>query len=327
MCRFAADLCDDEFPDFSPGRGTRIGKDYESSANSVRGCKATWNSATEEKLGEGRLYLSGTALNAADPRDRWRLCRALASQWKVRCSRIDIAFDDYTKQLLNYELIRDAGERGNYTHAAIRFTEHREFLRGRPSNGGTLYLGSRQSDKYIRFYDKEAQSKGAKKSIRFECEFKERWAESIFKDYVAFTTEQYESGEAEHYLASALSSTIDFVERPRDPSEQRASRCVRFAWWQKVLDVLGGQRLYPPKRERTSMAKKIHWTDCQLAPSLSLMADAMGWRNFMVWFTNMLDAARERRTKVGEALLRQLKGEWGEPFSHPEIELVAFSVA
>lgn len=95
----------------------------------------------------------------------------------AKVSRFDLAFDDYIKtynpmDYMNFWI------NGQFKSHFRRY----EFSGG--SNGGSMFaLGNRGSNKYLRIYDKSAESKGEKDCIRYEFELKGYDADKICRLY------------------------------------------------------------------------------------------------------------------------------------------------
>jgi hypothetical protein len=149
-----AELFSDRF-DFSQSRPTKIGQVYEFAHSSILGIRTAYN-----KLPDGRIQsifqIGGSIINSIDLRKWVRFCTFTLYPLHGFCSRFDIFADDFSGAIakVRSEIL-----------ALCQFGDPQlvsGFRRFEPISSGdvgglqlqTLYLGSRQSDKYLRIYDK-----------------------------------------------------------------------------------------------------------------------------------------------------------------------------
>lgn len=88
-----------------------------------------------------------------------------------KVTRMDIAADDYQKVYMPIDYV------DFYRENRIRTYCRRFQYIG--CNGGTVYLGSRNSGRYVRIYDKNKESKGEIDAIRYELEFRGHYAQMV----------------------------------------------------------------------------------------------------------------------------------------------------
>ena len=100
------------------------------------------------------------------------------SSMSVKASRIDVAMDIFGSDDLTVASIANAVERGQIAAVTKKATYTHGV--GGKTNGATLYLGSRQSERMLRVYDKAAES-GLDdiKWIRLEFEIKDEQAHAV----------------------------------------------------------------------------------------------------------------------------------------------------
>lgn len=91
-----------------------------------------------------------------------------------KASRLDLAFDDYTKTFMPIDFCRF------WTDGMIS-TKYRmaNLIMSSSLDGGTFYLGDRSSGKMLRIYDKDYESKGQIKSVRYEVELHSDYANDM----------------------------------------------------------------------------------------------------------------------------------------------------
>ena len=86
-------------------------------------------------------------------------------EYESRCTRIDIAFDHVPFTPMD---CYQAWQKGN----VIAQCHHKSWDWRENSQGNTLYIGSRQSERFIRIYDRRGYT-------RLEMVFREKWAENF----------------------------------------------------------------------------------------------------------------------------------------------------
>jgi len=137
------------------------------------GVRAAANFDTEK---QGlRVVFSGQALTG-DTYGVRVLASAVENDWKP--TRIDLALDMFNTEV--------SVEAWYWTYMAQHQPNKQRTVQFRHSKGGdTLVLGSRQSEKYARIYDKAAQQGLANDWVRFEIEFKAEAAVGIVPKILA----------------------------------------------------------------------------------------------------------------------------------------------
>lgn len=204
-----------------------------------------------------RLTLPGEFLAN---RKEWhvkRVMRRLYNDFGARCTRIDLAVDDYNRQL-SHQTIVDATK----NKEGIGFNCGKTIdSYGTNNDGITVYCGSRRSPKFARFYQKDGFD-------RFEIEYKQHYASSVFVDYLADTTP-----DSSYLLSSILRSSISFAYKP----DCNLSRSVEREWWVNFRDRITGQfRKVAVSKPRPSLDRTLKWIHRSVSKSLLLMRQALG---------------------------------------------------
>lgn len=102
----------------------------------------------------------------------------------AKFTRIDLAFDDYSKAFtprdyMRFELegrLSTKGKRCDFISGSVKGTR----------TGDTFYCGTRSSARFLRIYDKNAESLGEINAIRYELEFKRSAADQTAKKIVEY---------------------------------------------------------------------------------------------------------------------------------------------
>lgn len=96
-----------------------------------------------------------------------------------KASRIDLAFDDYSKTFKPVDFVKFYTE----NEISTRF-RNIHLVTSSSGDGGTVYFGERSAGKMLRIYDKDFESKGEIKSIRYEVELHSSYANDML-NYIA----------------------------------------------------------------------------------------------------------------------------------------------
>lgn len=97
-----------------------------------------------------------------------------------RISRLDLAYDDYTKTFTPHDYMLWKMQKRISTHCKVF-----GFASTLADEGGTFYLGRRGKGRFLRIYDKAFESKGVIDSIRYEFELRHQWVEFIQDKIIA----------------------------------------------------------------------------------------------------------------------------------------------
>ena len=200
------------------------------------------------------VELSGQALARIDFSKLQEMLRLIGgSGIRTKCTRIDVAFDH---NLFKPVTCFKAYKKGCYRTQARR--GKRLWLDG--EDGNTFYVGSRQSGRFLRVYDKRGFT-------RTEMEFKERYAEhlgamlqnldGLFRDALGF-----------------LRSFIEYTREPVDG--KNSSRVEVVAWWMKLVGSADKLRLEPKEGSEDFLRQRQQRYFERLLPTLSVFYFGLG---------------------------------------------------
>ena len=146
-----------------------------------------------------------------------------ASEFEWRASRVDIAFDGVPFTPLMCREARDSRR--------VRSRMHRKSWKWFENiEGSTFSIGSRQSGRFIRIYDRRGPT-------RLEIEFKDKWAKGV-ADLLA----KAEPHEWIPDCVGLVRDYIDFLAEPYQPGQKTELRLAD--WWQEF--VSGTERYRMP---------------------------------------------------------------------------------
>lgn len=277
--------------------GRKIGIWWDRNYSSIGG------SILSERDGpDGRVYcrlsISGKACGAnSSIRMRGFIQWCASNLACLRCSRIDIAIDDFSRMLKVDEIIQ-ACESGNY-HG---FKKSKSTKNHNSKYGGwTVNLASRQGEKFIRIYDKYAESEGKINSIRYEAEISGNLSNKLFSMLLEFPR-----GEREYQmeLINYAVGTIGFIER----IDKNIHKNPLLPWWKEWLEYL---KCCPKKLHVRRIEPKINtkkrWIERAVGKSLALLKDALGAVEMKRYMDLIMKEAKQRYSSMDELILKEYR--------------------
>lgn len=288
--------------EFVNGRPDFDGKKYASSSQaSLHGTRAMSNPPGEDESerGEIRFKIPGKALSVASPSDIRDMCQILSAFFEVRCTRFDVAIDDYNK-LLDLDEIYEVQQNGDFAHVQ-KFGYHESGERGKLHRGRTLTFGSRQSNAFVRIYDKAVESKGDIDAIRYEVEFSDDKANALFHEWIEFPLHN-EQIAAKHIAGAALGA-VRFCDRTTD--ERNLDRLDDLPWYKRICDsVASGFRVRLRKKERY-LDRAVGWVEKAVMPTLAMIRKYMDADDlFLQW---IFDSTTEKMGELSSIKLEMIK--------------------
>lgn len=206
----------------SLGMAIKKGKMWQHHGFGAAGSFYTWNLPGDyNDSGSVRISFNDEVLSRGLPtvRSRIKFVRFLTETYGFKATRIDISIDDFDKGL-KFDEIGEACENKN-------FFGFKDYLPlggyGKPM---TFQLGSRESARYIRIYDKNAESNGQIDAVRFELEAKRELAQAIQKFLMGIDLKRSDD-EIAMSLAFQASAGINFV----TSKQKNQERCETCHWW------------------------------------------------------------------------------------------------
>jgi hypothetical protein len=303
VCEFVVGCFDDvmtyrlETPRF-------MGKQFDGQAISARGILGLWANPTPYgHPGSGWISIPGTVLARRSLQRVWGTLYPFVFKWGMRATRLDIAVDDFDKRI-SFDTVVESLTNRNYA----RFERFRivEDFNGKVL-GKTIYLGSRNSDKFVRFYDKSVESDGEIDSYRWELQSRGKHSEEILKTMLSLERPM-DSDACARYLGSLVVGAVDFVDRE---SGDRLQRQVRLDWWQQFVDLVGNAvRVSLPKKE-TLLIKTVAWFYRQVCTSMAMFREVLGPRAFGEWFRSFVETGQGRFEVQHFNRIQVAREDWG----------------
>jgi hypothetical protein len=250
-------------------------------------------------------------------------CRGV-KRWGLRCSRIDLAIDDYSKTELPVSEMIQADEDGNgFGYRVSKFIKSGTH----DDKKITQYFGSRESGCLTRVYEHEFGD--GTSCNRLEVEFKRAYSQQVFDLFAGKDTEisasnclgdnardvhaikEKEDLEAQKFISGIVAGVIDFRDRASSGAVNKkklsAEQCDRLPFWQEFLDKLGEQIVLSVAGVDRTVEKAIRWVDRQVAPTLAALAKGMGQQKFQAYILDVLRTGSERKNPFKDVITESVK--------------------
>lgn len=267
---------------------------YKSGYRTVNGTMLLYDHTRDDVC----LSISQTAIEKLNLADFVAFCWDVA-QAGGSVSRFDIYIDDFVGWL-DVAVVRSAINSGWYVGRAKTIGSVGKIAaKTLDSTGDTVYIGTRQSEAFLRFYDKALQKKVDFVWNRVELETKGHFAKQAFKLFLDAASLDWLNDEKIHTInATATTNTLrglilskcDF--RYAD-SHNNVSKRQRCEFWEKI--IMNVADIETMKFEsHTDIERLKEWFEGAVAPSLSVLLDYHG-DEAEQWLRDMVVIGRERR--------------------------------
>lgn len=242
----------------------------------------------------------------------------------TKCTRLDFAMDDITKKgekpLLTMDKVIKSAKRGEIcklarvtdiiTDSDISSREKIKNVDGVPVFGRTLYLGSRKSDRLIRFYDKFAEQKQRGEKLpdnvvswtRCECEFHDASAMSVFNSFIDLGESGFNS-----YMLGVMNNQCRFINRDNN----NISRCSVKRWWTAFLNGCTKCFKLPHRKPARSALARAERGLSQYVRTVYTLFQELGLDGIYRFFENKVDELKISgkpvyRDEVGKNILEDI---------------------
>jgi DNA relaxase NicK len=173
----------------------------------------------------------------------------------LRASRLDLYLDD-RKRRASARVVRGAIVQGDY----VSHAQPGGYREDDTTGAATAYLGSRESERFLRAYDKDPN--GEDPRTRWELENKGATAR-IALDLIASAHRTPDAARA--LVPGLLRAFVDFCDR--DPGA-RGDRAPMLDWWQALMGDFAKVRGAVAVKV-DSLARRVTWLRRQVAPTLA----------------------------------------------------------
>jgi len=294
--------------DLTSGKPTHIGRTWANSGRSPNGIRVAWDDAIDRN-GNVKVFISipGGVLSALASAKIWSIAKYLRLSG-FNCSRLDLTVDDFEKRLKKETVLRAI--RAN-NRAKFRKQKYDDSLS--EEGGWTIYFGKRESARFTRLYDKDAESKGKIKSTRLETQFNAKTANIVLDKWLDISPEylgdDWEEASAKYIFKSVVGS-IDFVDRASNPEEKNIKRLKRLGWWQRFCDLAQGTIYHTAPTPKQSLQKAVGWMKRSVMKSMKCVLEAFGEQVAKKWLEHALNEAGMTLSPSHKKRMQQYASEW-----------------
>ena len=270
------------------------GNRKESSAHGVRLVLGSYD-VTDDTV-HVTISLGGAVLARMSSRDQHGLLVNIVKSSLYRVTRIDLATDDFAKRITP-KTIADLELRG-WWHGSRKTRIH---IGGSSDiDADTFYGGSKQSEKKIRIYNKDKESRGMIDSIRWESELHGRYSRPVadFLGSVKFTTDERWS-----QLVGMVNVGYFALREPTgDPNVYRRPYHPLF---KSLVDDIGGVQNIQKVQVVSSLERTAVWFDRNCTKPMAKIMEGIGEVKFFEYLRTSIALAKERITRKEMGLIRE----------------------
>jgi DNA relaxase NicK len=184
--------------------------------------------------------------------------------------RIDVALDDRSG-VIDVDRIYEAVVKGQcVSHFRQACMVASLDVGSGADTGKTLSMGSRQSETYLRIYDKAAEQRAKGKEVegswvRWEMEWKGDRAHAVAVALSRLGQEEFES-----YIVGVFRSALDFRDCTREDDPKSRYRAPLLEWWRVLTDGMRRAKLEVAKAVKQIEQVK-RWAEKSLSPMLGVL--------------------------------------------------------
>lgn len=275
-----------------------MGQRWTNYGQSVLGARLWYDLPGENGSAHGHavLSMSGSVLGHFTI-DVIRLLLLALNAFHPKYTRFDVAIDDYSKRI-SFGQVYSAIKLGNYA----RFKKAQIIENHGDEWGGfTIRCGSRSSIRCLRFYDKNAETKGVINSYRWEAELKDEAATKAVNEWLEMPVEL-----SPQYLGSLVIGCVEFVERE---DEKNVGRMKLLPWWKEFREAVGSIR-HSFQKIPTKIRESKEWINRAVVKSLATIRLVVGGKKFANWLVKEIAKAPERFSASDVARLERWQYEF-----------------
>ena len=238
---------------------------------------------------EVHVSLSGEIVSAWEPDKVQAICRWI-NELKGHGTRVDVALDDRTGHATVSHVIAaaDAGQ------AVMRWrtydAKRRCSYKGQDDiQGEMVTFGSRQSETYLRVYDKRMEAAGNGETVegswvRWELEFKKDRAQLCVDLFAHLPVDEWRE-----FTVGLLKSYISFRDTTAGAPAWERCRSPELPWWKALTEGFTRCRFHVETTDRT-LEEVLAWFSQAMGPTLAALYCAVGPE----WITHVIQSGSSR---------------------------------
>jgi len=242
-----------------------------------------------KRTGEVHVSLSGDIVSRWEAEKVQAICQWVQER-NGHGTRMDLALDDRTGHVSVNEVIAAA----DIGQAVMRWNTYdvrrRCSYKGKEDvHGEMIAFGSRQSESYLRVYDKrrEVSEKGEPVDgpwVRWELEFKKERAKLCVEVFAELPIDQWKG-----FTVGLLKSYISFRETTSDAPSWERCRAKELPWWQALTEGFARCRFHVEKKDRT-LEEVLSWFSQAMGPTMAALYSVGGAE----WVSKVVQAGAHR---------------------------------
>ena len=291
-------------PDYYMNTTIRIGKDWDGFAQFSDGVK-TYYEGDKETTRVG-FSIPGNVCEQMGTRNCWRLIRGLYFTYNCKFTRVDLKLRVNRKDC-PIDRIEEEAKKKNITgvRTAPRTYIGREFKQGRLIECKTVYLGSKDSDCQLRFYDPLTMHKIEGKTD-IEVELRDEKAQEAVKKLCDIESSLQNADNVERdvgiMIGRIVLGQVNFIQRTKDKNIKRAKM---LDFWKALLNLVGkGIKLVTAFR-KSSFDRFNRFLETKVLNGLAALEKLMGVIAFGRWQRVELAKRRENLPSHWEKLVEE----------------------
>lgn len=221
------------------------------------------------------VSLSGDIVSAWEPEKVQAVCQWVQDK-KGHGTRVDLALDDR----VGHATVAQVMEAADLGQAVMRWSTYdakrKCSHKGKDDiQGEMITFGSRQSESYLRVYDKRREAIGKGETVetpwvRWELEFKKDRA-NLCVDLLAYLP----IDEWKRFTVGLLKSYISFRDTTADAPAWERCRASELPWWKALTEDFKRCRFHVEKTER-KLEEVLAWFSQAMGPTMAALYCAVG---------------------------------------------------
>lgn len=260
------------------------------------------------------VIMSGTGCRFYEQRKNLRemMANVIAIEGNYKFTRIDIAIDDRSGELIDFKKIAKAEDEELISSLWYKTTYLREKrIADGVVLGRTLYFGSKKSKIFMRIYDKHLEQRKKQQHNKREdsTPLKEHvdWTrlEIVFREQRAQLLSRYllETDNIGLLLKGTLKNYIRFLKKPKG-NDMRKRKWKTAPWYEKLLGDVEKLKLTVKPAEK-SIEDMKRWISKQISPTIAaIMAANEGETEWL--YELIINGSTRLKTKHKQAIAQYL---------------------
>ena len=261
------------------------------------------------------IQISGKPMSTLDIRDQLRLFYGLKHIYKFRCTRIDLALDDYKKSVSIAWMQRAIFKN---QMSGYRITKNHTDTNSSDITKGITF-GGKKSNKKLIIYETSATHPDID-AIRFELRYKEKFSQEYFDILTSHNAPWYNDQFSSHqqieqmyyncidWACSLIIGSVNFIKR----KDKNLGRATVIQWWGRFCKLVGDAKKLSVIREKTTIEKSINWLYRQVAVRLSVISNVFD-DTFDILLQDIIEDGKKRQRKIDKILIQEATQSYSIP--------------